>query len=258
MERVLFDSHAHYDDTAFDTDRHELLSKLPEIGVKYIMNAACDIESCTHALEFSEKYDYIYAAAGIHPQAADECEKYPDYIDIIAEKLSHDKVKALGEIGLDYHYLDSTKEVQKKVFEAQLKLAKELDVPVIIHDREAHLDTMELLKKYNPKGIVHCYSGSAEMAKEIIKLGMYIGFTGVLTFKNARRSLEAAAVIPQDRLLIETDCPYMAPVPYRGKRCDSSMLFKTAEALAQVKGVSLDDMCRITCENACRVYGIER
>ncbi len=257
MERILFDSHAHYDDEAFDLDREELLLKLPELGVKYIMNAACDIESCTHALEFAERYDYMYAAAGIHPQAAGEIEEYPNYIDIIAEKLSHSKVKALGEIGLDYHYDDFPKEIQLKAFEEQLKLAKEFDKPVIIHDREAHSDTMELLKKYKPKGVVHCYSGSAEMAKEIVKLNMYIGFTGVVTFKNARRSLEAAAVIPADRLLIETDCPYMAPVPHRGKRCDSSMLFNTAAALAQVKGMSTEDMCSITCENACRLYNIE-
>lgn len=258
MERVIFDSHAHYDDTAFDLDRAEVLKNFPEQGVKYIMNVACDMKSTENALKIAEEYDYIYAAAGIHPQAADEIEKYPNYFDVIAEKFTHAKVRALGEIGLDYHYLDCSKEMQKKAFEEQLKLAVELDKPVIIHDREAHADTMELLKKYHPKGIVHCYSGSAEMAKEILKLGMYVGFTGVVTFKNARKTLEAAAVIPMDRLLLETDCPYMAPVPFRGKRSDSSMLFKTAEALANVKGVTTEEICRATCENACRVYEIDR
>ena len=258
MERVIFDSHAHYDDTAFDLDRAEVLKNFPEQGVKYIMNVACDMKSTENALKIAEAYDYIYAAAGIHPQAADEIEKYPNYLDVIAEKFTHEKVRALGEIGLDYHYLDCSKEMQKKAFEEQLKLAVELDKPVIIHDREAHADTMELLKKYHPKGIVHCYSGSAEMAKEILKLGMYIGFTGVVTFKNARKTLEAAAVIPMDRLLLETDCPYMAPVPFRGKRSDSSMLFKTAEALANVKGVTTEEICKATCENACRVYEIDK
>ena len=164
---------------------------------------------------------------------------------------------ALGEIGLDYYYDDaSPRDVQRKIFEEQLALAKDLDVPVIIHNRDAHQDTLELLNKYRPKGIVHCFSGSAEVAKEMLRLGMYIGFTGVITFKNARRAVEAAAEVPLDRLLIETDCPYMAPEPFRGKRCDSTMLTQMAQKLAEIKGVEPQQLADQTFANACTVYGI--
>ena len=166
---------------------------------------------------------------------------------------------ALGEIGLDYYYDDaSPREVQRKIFEEQLALSKDLDLPVIIHNRDAHQDTLDLLKKYRPKGIMHCFSGSAEYAKEILRLGMYIGFTGVITFKNARRAVEAAAEVPLDRLLIETDCPYMAPEPFRGKRCDSTLLYRMAEKLGEIKGCSAQELADQTFQNACKVYRISR
>ena len=164
---------------------------------------------------------------------------------------------ALGEIGLDYYYDDDApRDIQKKIFEEQLALAKDLDVPVIIHNRDAHQDTLDLLKKYRPKGIMHCFSGSAEVAKEVLRLGMYVGFTGVITFKNARRAIEAAAEVPLDHLLIETDCPYMAPEPFRGKRCDSTMLFRMAEKLAEIKGIHPQQLADQTFHNACAVYNI--
>ena len=166
------------------------------------------------------------------------------------------KVVAIGEIGLDYHYDFSPREKQKEVFAAQLELANELNLPVIIHDREAHADTLELVKKYRPKGIIHCFSGSAETAKEFLKLGMYIGFTGSVTFKNANKLLLAAEVVPEDRILLETDCPYMAPVPYRGRRCDSSLIPATAERLAEIRGTDAQTLIDKAFENGCRIYGI--
>lgn len=257
MKQWIFDSHAHYDDSRFDEDRHELLASLPAQGVGYVMNVACDLASCSQALQLANQYEFVYAAAGIHPQAAGETQTVPDYRERLRKYLKQPKVRALGEIGLDYHYEDFPRELQRKVFAQQLELAVELDVPVIVHDRDAHQDTLELLKKYRPKGIVHCYTGSAPMVKDILELGLYIGFTGVVTFKNARKVLEAAASVPLDRLLIETDCPYMAPEPVRGRRCDSSLLQYTAARLAQLKGVSPEELVKTTCENACRVYRIE-
>ena len=173
------------------------------------------------------------------------------------EKPQIAEVVAVGEIGLDYHYDTSPRTLQRAVFEAQMQLAKELDLPVIIHDREAHGDTMELLTRYRPRGVVHCFSGSAEMAKQVADLGMYVGFTGTVTFKNARKPLEAVAAVPEDRLLLETDCPYMAPEPLRGRRCDSSMLPYTAAAMAAARGVSPQQLVDLTARNACRLFGIE-
>lgn len=257
MEPVehIFDSHAHYDNERFDPDRDELLQAMHKNGVEYIFNAGNEPAANLAGIALAEQYDFVYCGTGIHPHEA--ATVTPDYLALLQKQLEHPKVKALGEIGLDYYYDFSPREVQKKVFEEQLILAKELDVPVIIHDRDAHEDTMILLKKYQPKGIVHCFSGSAEMAKEILKLGMYIGFTGVITFKNARRALEALKVIPTDRLLLETDCPYMAPEPYRGKRCESSMICETAAKMAEIKGLPLQQMIQITCENALQIYNIK-
>ena len=254
MLNNIFDSHAHYDDDRFEVDRHEVLGSLADKGVGYVCNAACDLSSARAGIALADRYDFVYCSAGVHPH---EAEAAPDDLEGQLTALArHPKVRAIGEIGLDYHYDFSPRPKQREVFERQLRLSLELELPVIIHDREAHGDTMALLKQYKPKGIVHCYSGSAEMAAEILRLGMYIGFTGAVTFKNARKILESVAAVPLNRLLVETDCPYMAPEPYRGKRCDSAMIAHTAAAIASVKGIEPQALLDITCENACRVYGI--
>ena len=255
----IFDSHAHYDDPRFDGDRDALLCSMAEHGVRAIMNVGNTTGANLAGIELARRYDFIYCSIGIHPDQSAEiaAQHSREYLDLMAQQLSYEKAMALGEIGLDYYYDDNApREIQRLIFEQQLALAKDLDVPVIIHNRDAHQDTLELLKKYRPKGIMHCFSGSAEVAKEVLKLGMYIGFTGVITFKNARRAVEAAAEVPLDRLLIETDCPYMAPEPYRGKRCDSTMLRRMAEKLAEIKGVSPQRLADQTFENACAVYRI--
>ena len=255
----IFDSHAHYDDPRFDEDRDALLGSMAEHGVRAIMNVGNTTHANLAGIELAKQYSFIYCSIGIHPDQAAEiaAQNSREYLDVIASQLSYEKAMALGEIGLDYYYDDaSPRDVQRKIFEEQLALAKDLDVPVIIHNRDAHQDTLELLNKYRPKGIVHCFSGSAEVAKEVLRLGMYIGFTGVITFKNARRAVEAAAEVPLDRLLIETDCPYMAPEPFRGKRCDSTMLTQMAQKLAEIKGVEPQQLADQTFANACTVYGI--
>ncbi|MBR6581569.1 MAG: TatD family hydrolase [Ruminococcus sp.] len=251
----IFDTHAHYADHAFDEDRFELLDKLQDMGVKYVMLASSSVRDTAENAAIAEKYDYIYAASGVHPESVEG--NPADYLDIVRNTaLSSPKIKAIGEIGLDYHYEGYSREKQIKLFEEQLVLAKELNMPVIIHSRDACEDTLNLLKKHKPMGVLHCFSGSAETAKEIVKLGMYVGFTGVLTFKNAKKALKALAEVPVDRLLLETDCPYMAPVPFRGKRCDSSMIAYTAAAAAEVKGMDTQEIINITCENGKRFYGI--
>ncbi len=255
----IFDSHAHYDDPRFDDDRDTLLSSMASNGVRTIMNVGNTTSANVAGIELAKKYPFVYCSIGIHPDQSAEiaAQNSRDYLDVIAQQLSYEKAMALGEIGLDYYYDDDApRDIQKKIFEEQLVLAKDLDVPVIIHNRDAHQDTLELLKKYRPKGIMHCFSGSAEVAKEVLRLGMYIGFTGVITFKNARRAVEAAAEIPLDRLLVETDCPYMAPEPYRGKRCDSTMLPRMVEKLAQIKGIDPQQLADQTFQNACAVYNI--
>ena len=255
----IFDSHAHYDDPRFDEDRDALLGSMAEHGVRAIMNVGNTTHANLAGIELAKQDPFIYCSIGIHPDQAAEiaAQNSREYLDVIASQLSYEKAMALGEIGLDYYYDDaSPRDVQRKIFEEQLALAKDLDVPVIIHNRDAHQDTLELLNKYRPKGIVHCFSGSAEVAKEVLRLGMYIGFTGVITFKNARRAVEAAAEVPLDRLLIETDCPYMAPEPFRGKRCDSTMLTQMVQKLAEIKGVEPQQLADQTFANACTVYGI--
>ena len=252
---MIFDTHAHYDDEAFEEDRGALIASLAEQGIGRVVNVAADLASVSTSLTLAQQYPFIYAAVGVHPSNVQELTER-DY-EWLEEKLAAPKAVAVGEIGLDYYYDDaSPRDVQRKIFEEQLALAKDLDVPVIIHNRDAHQDTLELLNKYRPKGIVHCFSGSAEVAKEMLRLGMYIGFTGVITFKNARRAVEAAAEVPLDRLLIETDCPYMAPEPFRGKRCDSTMLTQMAQKLAEIKGVEPQQLADQTFANACTVYSI--
>lgn len=254
MYKNIFDTHAHYDDSRFDEDRDELLSSLCSKGVTNIINCGCDYKSCLTTLELAEKYDFVYAALGVHAHEAEEATE--EDFRKIKELYSHKKVVAVGEIGLDYHYDFSLRERQIEVFERQIILAKELNLPIIVHDRESHEDTMKLLKKYRPKGVVHCFSGSVEMAKEIVKLGMYIGLGGAVTFKNARKPLEVAEYLPMEYLLLETDAPYMTPVPFRGQRCDSSHIAYTAEKIAEVKGMDTQELIDICNENSKSLFGI--
>ena len=240
----IFDSHAHYDDPRFDGDRDALLCSMAEHGVRAIMNVGNTTGANLAGIELARRYDFIYCSIGI-------------YLDLMAQQLSYEKAMALGEIGLDYYYDDNApRETQRLIFEQQLALAKDLDVPVIIHNRDAHQDTLELLKKYRPKGIMHCFSGSAEVAKEVLKLGMYVGFTGVITFKNARRAVEAAAEVPLDRLLIETDCPYMAPEPVRGTRNDSRNIAHVAAYIGTIWDMDAQAVLDQTAENARRCFGL--
>ena len=251
----IFDTHAHYTDSAFDADRDALLASLPEKNVALVMQACTDLQDALAIQQLADKYDYLYASAGIHPENISEGipEDAPDRLRVLAQ---HKKVRAIGEIGLDYHYEGYDRNAQIALFRMQLQLAKELSLPVIVHSRDATADCMEILREFRPEGVMHCFSGSAETAKEVIALGMYIGFTGVLTFKNAKKALRALEVIPKDKLVLETDCPDLAPVPYRGKRCDSSMIIHTAEAAAQVMGLDTEEVLRLTLENGRRLYHI--
>ncbi len=251
----IYDSHAHYNDEAFDEDRAELLNSLPEKGVCAVINCGTDIATSEFSLALARDYSFIRAACGIHPHEAAACKG--DYLPKLTEMLKDEKCVAVGEIGLDYHYDFSPRDIQLRFFEEQIILANKLGLPVIVHDRESHEDTLNLLKKYKPKGVVHCFSGSAEMAKEVLKLGMYIGLGGAVTFKNARRPLEVAVAVPNDRLLIETDCPYMTPVPFRGRRNDSSFIPYAAEVLAQVKNTSAEAILEMTRQNANTLFGTE-
>lgn len=254
----IFDSHAHYDDEAFDEDRFELIESLKEKGVCGIINCGCTPESTEATLALSEQFDFVYFASGIHPENISSPEEDKAVFAKIKELAKHKKCVAIGEIGLDYHYEDGApRERQIEWFEKQLILANELSLPVIVHDRDSHADILELLKKHRPKGVVHCFSGSLEMAQEVLKLGMYIGLGGAVTFKNAKKPVRVAEGIPLDRLLLETDCPYMAPVPFRGKRCDSSLIAFTAEKIAEIRGITADEVLRAGKENAAALFGIE-
>ena len=253
---MLFDTHAHMDDRAFDTDRAELLSALPSQGIGLLMNPGCSLESSRNASMLARQYDYIYAAVGSHPDAADEVneEVLAEYRKLIAE---NPKIKAIGEIGLDYHYEDIPRELQLKAFRMQMELARELKLPAIVHERDAHEDGRKVVEEFpEVNGVFHCYSGSAEMAKWLVQRGWYIGFTGVLTFKNARKALEVAAAIPLERIVLETDCPYMSPEPFRGKRNDPGKLYRMAEKLAELRGLSVEEIHSITMENGKRLYRI--
>lgn len=254
MYNNIFDTHAHYDDEQFRDDSDTLLAELPSAGIYRVVNCATDILSCKKCEDMAEKYDYIYFAAGIHPHEAEDASE--NFIDELKEYCKNNKCVAIGEIGLDYHYDFSPRGIQKDIFEKQLILAKELDLPVIIHDREAHEDTWNLLKKYRPRGIVHCFSGSVEMARDIVGIGMLIGLGGAVTFKNAKKPVEVAKYVPFESLVLETDCPYMSPVPHRGKRNDSSLIPFTAEFIADLKGISPQELIDITTKNALNVFSI--
>ena len=251
---MLFDTHAHMDDRAFDQDRDTLLSELPQKGIGLLMNPGCSLASSRQACALAGQYDYIYAAVGSHPDAADEVNA--DVLEAYRVLCKQNpKVKAIGEIGLDYHYEDIPRQRQLEAFRDQMALARELDLPVIVHEREAHQDGMAVVEEFPQiTGVFHCYSGSLEMAKELIKRGWYIGFTGVLTFKNARKAVEVAREIPLERIVLETDCPYMSPEPFRGKRNDPGKLYRMAQALAQIRDLPAEQVEAITFENGKRLY----
>ena len=254
---AIFDTHAHYDSNAFKSDRDEVLTALPDAGVGLVVNAGCDIPSSKYGIQLAERYPHVYAAAGIHPSDCGDCTDAD--IAAVRELCRHPKVVAVGEIGLDYYWQDNpSREFQQKIFRQQIEVALELDLPVIVHDREAHGDTMAVLFDYpKARGVVHCFSGSPEMARELVKRGWYLGFDGPVTYKNAKKGPEVLAETPLDRIVIETDAPYLTPVPYRGKRNDSRYLPYVVEKLAEWKSLSPGEMERITWENGLRLYGLK-
>ena len=250
-EPLIFDSHAHYDDAKFDNIRDKLLEALPRHGVCGVINCGCDTLSSKKALAYAEKYPYIYAAVGVHPEnigggtAAE-----------IEELSKHKKCVAIGEIGLDYYWVSDNKKEQIDLFEEQLILANRLRLPVIVHDRDAHADTLELLKKHRPRGVVHSFSGSVQMAKESLNLGMYIGIGGVITFKNAKKLPEVVEMLPEDRFLLETDAPYLTPVPYRGEINHSDMIYYTAKKIAELRSTTVEQVLSSARKNTENLFGI--
>ena len=255
---MLFDTHAHYNDDAFDADREAVLSSLPESGVGLVLCPGCDLPTSRACVDLAEKYPHVYAAVGFHPENL-EGASLADLAQIEA-MAAHPKVKAMGEIGLDYYWVkdDEGRKKQRDFFDAQLSLAEKLDLPVIFHDREAHKDSSDMVRAHpNARGVFHCYSGSVEDAKTLVILGWMISFTGVITFKNARRALEVLEWLPLDRVMVETDAPYMAPEPYRGKRNDSRYVYRMAETIARVKNLPVEEVIRATTENGKRLFGIK-
>ena len=248
----IFDSHAHFDDNAFAEDLSSVVAKMQENGVVGVINNGVNYESSVKITELSKNYDIFYSAVGVHPEDLYIGEIFSP--EKLLPLLSHPKTVAIGEIGLDYHWDTHPADIQKEWFEAQLEFAKDVDLPVIIHDREAHNDTLEILKKHKPNGVLHCFSGSNEMAKEILKLGMYIGVGGVVTFKNARKLVEVVAELPLDRLLLETDAPYLSPEPFRGKRCQSDLIYFTASRIAEIKGITTEEVLKASIENIKTLY----
>ncbi len=248
---LIFDSHAHYDDERFNELGDGLFNELHST-VCGIVTCGCDEASSKAALSLAEKYDFVYAAVGIHPESIGS----GTTTEQIAALAHHKKCVTIGEVGLDYYWLSSSKDKQIEVFENMILLAKSLDLPVLVHDRDAHGDTLEILKKHKPRGVVHCFSGSVEMAQEIIKLGMYIGVGGVITFKNAKKLPDVVCIIPDELLLVETDCPYLAPEPYRGKLCHSGMIKLTAEKIAEIRGSTTEDILNLTAKNAKKLFKI--
>ena len=253
---MYFDSHAHLDDPRFEQDFAEILARMRENGVTGMMNIGCDLPSSERSVELAGRFDWVWAAVGSHPDDANHVGAAR--IERYRALCKHPRVKAVGEIGLDYHYEDVPRDVQKQAFRMQMQLAREVGLPVVVHEREAHGDAMELLDDFpDVTGVFHCYSGSAEMARELVRRGWYVGFTGVVTFKNARRAVETVEALPLDRILIETDCPYMAPEPYRGRRNDPSYVPLVAARIAGIKGISPEEAGRITRENAARLFRLE-
>ena len=252
---MIFDTHAHYDDEAFDNDREALIRSLPEAGIGRVVNIAASPESIEECLDLAHRFPYVYCALGIHPEHCAEMDEA--LLEEIRKKLRDEKAVAVGEIGLDYYWPEPDREIQKHWFARQLQLAAEVDLPVVIHSREAAADTMRIMKENHAEkvgGMVHCYSYSVELAREFVKMGFYIGIGGVLTFKNARKLVEVAREIPLERLLLETDCPYLAPVPYRGKRNCSLYLPHVVAKLAELKGITEEEVIRVTEHNAETMY----
>lgn len=256
---MIFDTHAHYDDSAFDTDREELLSSLHEAGVGTVVNVGASLSGTRRTVELTEKYPFIYGAAGVHPDEVGELNE--NSFQWLKEQCLRERIVAVGEIGLDYYWDKENHALQKEWFVRQLRLAQELNMPVIIHSREAAADTMDILKKeYKPEipVVIHCYSYSPEMAREYVKMGYYLGIGGVLTFKNAKKLKDVVSGTPLEKILLETDAPYLAPVPFRGKRNDSRKLTYVAEAISEIKGITPEAVIRITEENALRFYRIRQ
>ncbi len=256
--KMLFDTHAHYDDERFEQDRYEIIEEAHNNGISYILNASCNIATAIESIALSQKYEYIYAAVGIHPHNVDEANKntIPALMDFAEKK----KVVAIGEIGLDYYYDISPKELQKKWFAAQIEMAKAIKKPIIVHDRDSHEDIIKIIKEENAKeigGVLHCFSGSVEMAKEVLKNNFYISLGGPVTFKNARKTVEVAKYVPLERILIETDSPYLTPEPFRGKRNNSKFVKYIAQKIAEIKGISFEEVAQETTRNAKELFGIE-
>ena len=253
---MLFDTHAHYDSRQFDADRDQVLSGLPGQGVSLVVNPGCALPSSRKAVELARQYPFVYAAVGVHPS---DCGDWEDsWLDELRSLAARPKVKAIGEIGLDYYWKENPpREHQQQVFHKQLELAEELDLPVIVHDREAHHDCLEVVRAHpKARGVYHCYSGSLEDAKVLVNLGWMISFTGTITYKNARKALEVIEWLPMDRIMIETDSPYLTPEPFRGKRNDSGHVHLVAEKIAQIKGLEPGEAARITLENGKRFFRI--
>lgn len=256
--RMIFDTHAHYDDAAFDTDRKELLSSLSAQGVGRVVNVSANLQEIQATLKLIDQYPFLYGAAGVHPDDAKELNE--DNFDQIRQALHHEKMVAIGEIGLDYYWDSTDRQTQKKWFLRQLDLARELDKPVIIHSREAAQDTLELIKQAGGPAfsmVIHCFSYSKEIAAEYLKMGYYLGIGGVVTYKNAKKLKEVVAEVPLERILLETDAPYLSPVPFRGKRNSSEKIQYVVKEIAALKGVSEEEVLEITWENACRFYRME-
>ncbi|MBQ9914672.1 MAG: TatD family hydrolase [Clostridia bacterium] len=253
---MYFDTHTHLDDERFDDDRDTVVQKMRDARVSLAVNIGSDMKTSRKSIEIAKAYDGIYAAVGVHPHAAEEMTD--EDITALAQMAKGPKVVAIGEIGLDYYYDNSPRELQKKWFQRQIELAKELDLPYVVHDRDAHADCMEIIKKSGYfRGVMHCYSGSCEMARELLELGFYISFAGPVTFKNGRKAKEAAIYVPMERLLIETDSPYLTPEPYRGQRNDSSYVQYVAKEIAALKGLTIEETARITRENGKCFFGID-
>lgn len=253
---MLFDTHAHYDDERFDEDRETLLNAMPEKGVGLIVNPGCDLPSSRMAVDMAQKYDFLYAAVGIHPE---NCGDFaPAMTDELRALIKAPKVVAIGEIGLDYYWAENPpRELQQEVLRRQLALAQELHLPVIIHDRDAHADTLSIVREFpQVTGVFHCFAGSVEMAQALIKMGWMLSFNGAATFKNAKKAPEVIAAVPLEKLMIETDAPYLTPVPHRGERNDSSYVRFVAEKIAEIKGISAEEVEKATWENGKAFFGI--
>ena len=248
---LIFDTHAHYEDEVFNEIRHTMFTNFENHGVGRVLTCGCDKNSSEKALEMAKTHDFVYAAVGIHPGNLDSKTTVLE----IEELANHEKCVAIGEIGLDYYWTQDNKTEQKEVFIAQIELAKKLGLPVIVHDRDAHADCLEILKKHKPKGVVHSYSGSVEMAEELLKLDMYFGIGGVITFKNAKKLPDVVKMLPEDKILLETDAPYLSPVPYRGKVNNSALIYLTAEKIAEIRNTTTEHILNVTFNNAKKLFG---